>query len=200
MEVSTLQVFKQQVLIAMVGYCSKLFYCNDLGSHSICCPQDLMPDECEINYGPASSTTYSGSSPTITAPLSASTSGGSKPPQNTTLSTGAKAGIGVGVGVAGLALIVLTAWFFLRRKNLRSAAVSGAPYVDNKAELSATERETNPKYGPNAGQGETVFEVSGAEKPVEAESDARHELEGEWHGFEAYNAVRHIESNASEGH
>jgi hypothetical protein len=184
--------------MAMVGYCSKLFYCNDLGSHSICCPQDLMPDECQSNYGPASSTTSSSSSPPTIV---------SKPPQNTTLSsetaalsTGAKAGIGVGAGAAGLAIIVLVGWFFLRRRRLQPATGSGAPYVDNKAELPATERETNPQSGPDDGQAKTVFEAPGVENPVEAENDARHELEGEWHGFEAYNAVGRVKPNASEGH
>lgn len=195
MEVSTLQFLKSPVLIAMLGYCSKLFYCNDLGSRSICCPQELMPDECESHYGPASSTTSSGSSPTTVI---------SKPSQHTTLSsetaalsTGAKAGIGVGVGAA--VLIALGAWFVLRRRRLQPGTGSGAPYVDNKAELAATEPERNPKHGPDGGQGQPVFEVSGAEKPAEAGNEARHELEGEWHGFEAYNAIRHIKPNESEG-
>jgi hypothetical protein len=176
----------------MVGYCSTEFYCNDVGSHSMCCPQHIMPAECESYYGPSkpsSSTARTATSPTPVTPgdskLSGSAAGSS---ETTTLSTGAKAGIGVGVAVAGLVLIVLSVCFLLRRRRLKPPTGSSAPYIDNKAELAATARETYARSGKDA-EG-TLPEVSGVGKPVEAGNDARYELEGAWHGYEAQNAVR----------
>lgn len=91
------------------------------------------------------------------APSPSATSGGldnSEAPgsQSGSLSPGAKAGIGVGVSIGGLALIGLGVWIFSRRRRSRTPVHGTAPAQDerdekDRMELDAQGTQVRPELG-----------------------------------------------------
>lgn len=99
------------------------------------------------------------------------------------LSTGAKAGIGVGVTIAGLLLLSFVLWMFWRRKRSRKAAVR--PRSDHKPELPGEGCEIKPTTSTGLNSDGERAELKGTDKPSELGLEIRHELEGGWRGHEA---------------
>ena len=92
------------------------------------------------------------------------------------------------MAVIALLALAFGAWYLLRhRKQESSANTTLAPYVDDKAELSAADPVIQVRHGVDFGSGD-LFEVSGVMKPTEMGDDDRQELEGGWHGYEVQAA------------
>ncbi|KAK1987141.1 hypothetical protein LZ30DRAFT_545829, partial [Colletotrichum cereale] len=72
------------------------------------------------------------------------------------LSTGAKAGIGVGVSIVGCALVVLSAWFCLFRRRRRGTATASSP---RSGGVGGASRASGGGSGPGGGGG------GGSERP-----------------------------------
>ena len=103
------------------------------------------------------------------------------------MSTGAQAGIGVGVSVAGLAILMLVGWLVSWRKR-RQKDNPQSPYIDSKAELEghgegrpAEERATKKGLGVEGGE---LSEAPATIKGLYSEGNRRYELEGDWRGNE----------------
>jgi hypothetical protein len=114
---------------------------------------------------------------------------------SSSLSTGAKAGIGVSVAVAGAMIIgALVLWFFRRRvmrKRVHNPAANNAhPYVDGKVELPHDEAEIR---GPGipvelGAMNQSPKEMDGETKANDLSAKTQMspvELEGNWYGHEA---------------
>ena len=119
------------------------------------------------------------SAPTsIVTPTSNSVHGGS----SDQLTTGAQAGIGVGVALGLLAIVAAT--MLLLRRRRRNLASSHKEMTDlhlTKAELH-DEGKTNAELGEEA----AIYEVHSLSKPQEMDSmNVRAELESGWRGWEA---------------
>jgi len=101
------------------------------------------------------------------------------------LTSAAAAGIGVGASVGGLTLIALAAWLVFRRYRARKARSTLVP-AGEKAELEGDSAKRPKATGVELGIDGKILEVSGHDKPAEADNAAvRYELEGDWHGHEA---------------
>jgi MYXO-CTERM domain-containing protein len=98
------------------------------------------------------------------------------------LTGGEKAGIGVGVALAVVALLALGTFLLWRRRKSRRVepenAVDKPELPGADAEKKFSELETHE-----------VAEVDGVGTPVELEPGLRHELDSGWQGHEAIDAV-----------
>ncbi|TKA83068.1 hypothetical protein B0A55_00928 [Friedmanniomyces simplex] len=124
----------------------------------------------------ASNSATSTSATLSSASAPSPTQSGSSPPSptqtNTSLSVGAKAGIGVGASLGGLALVALGVWLLLRRR--KSHAGGEVNYVDGKAELPGEGAgKQSPKAGELSTRGE-IHEFRGDGRPAELGLDVRH--------------------------
>lgn len=124
------------------------------------------------------SSTAATSQPTLMAvpPTSSPTASG--------LSSGEKAGIGVGAALGGLAICASALFFFWRRRR-RNQKRSPSPTADpgGKAELPGEGREAHTDELDNDRQ---IHEMTGVGKPAMLDHmNVRAELEGDWRGWEA---------------
>lgn len=117
-----------------------------------------------------SGTPLSSSSVSTSESSVASQTGRSKPG----LSTGAEAGIGIGVAVTALLCVGLGLFAWRRRKP--SSIVLEDAY--QKAELPGQCKEW-PEFGVDE-----VYEADGTGRPPEVQGNVRAELESEWRGWE----------------
>ena len=129
---------------------------------------------------PPASTTKSAASHTSTG------AGHNQPAtvMSSSLSTGAKAGIGVGVAVAGLMLIAFGIWGFQRRKKRppESGATTAEGNYTGKPELEGRGLQRSEL------RGDSISEMP--EKRPELASDVRHELQGDEFARELPSTVR----------
>nr|POF02285.1 hypothetical protein CFP56_65550 [Quercus suber] len=123
------------------------------------------------------STITSVSSPTVltvTRSVSATASAASG------LSTGAQAGIGVGTVIAGIALLAVAGFFFLRRRKSLGALAAGDDAVGEKAELPGQGLERS-----ELATEQTIHEKDGGMLSREADGgNVLAELDGNWRGHE----------------
>lgn len=124
------------------------------------------------------------------------------------LSTGAQAGIGVGVSIAGLCVLIAGGWLLLRRRKNRSVSQDDKqPYVDAKAELpdkqpartSATAAELAEDGGVNKMPASArQVELPATSKPLEMDSQMqRHELEAATAAHEVRATRSPVEASGS---
>jgi hypothetical protein len=102
------------------------------------------------------------------------------------LSTGAQAGIGVGAGIGGLALIALIVWFVFRQRRNRTQR-DAELHGESKPELEATSKalyEKDASKGAGEAEGKTIHEAPSKLEELEGQETRRYELEGEWRGTE----------------
>lgn len=120
--------------------------------------------------------TSAGSAPTL-ATNAAATPSPVMP--DSSISTGAKAGIGVGAALAVILLVVLGLIFWRRRRSSKSTTTDVQDTTFEKAELpgEGVHRELD-------GDG-VKYESGGLSKPHEVGDNVRAELEGDWTGWEA---------------
>ena len=196
MEVSKSWFSAVALLIVTTGYCSNEYYCNDLGSHSMCCPTESMPLECKVRL-PQSSTKVDTSTSSKSQPAVTPTQkqGSDSAAHSNRLSTEAKVGIGVGATLAAVALIVLAAWFAIGRRKKLPSSKTDTVYVEDRKELDDTPLGRPPEQELDTTA--NISEVAGVAKPVEVGSTTRHELEGDWHGHEAHHEVNASRLKAS---
>jgi hypothetical protein len=129
------------------------------------------------------------------APVGTMTPSQSSAVDHGSLSTGAKAGIGVGVAVAGAMIIGALVLWFLRRRVMRKripdlAANNAHPYVDGKVELPHDGAEIRAPGIPVelGAMNQSPREVDGETKANELSGKRQMspvELEGNWYGHEA---------------
>jgi hypothetical protein len=104
----------------------------------------------------------------------------------TGLSTGEKAGIGVGASIGGLLIIGLI-FFLLWRRRKRQQREGGRPYVDAKAELEGDQarayRKGEAKKGAAELEGRDIAEAPQKVEEI-GNTTSRYELEGDWRGNE----------------
>ena len=98
-------------------------------------------------------------------------------PSSNGLSTGAKAGIGVGVSIACLAAITAVILFLIFRR--RRASGTSSRVVANRTRTLMSEADSRSKPA----------EVHAHSRPVEADSIARSELDSGWQGVEVRGAA-----------
>ena len=97
---------------------------------------------------------------------------------------GAKAGIGVGTGFAGILIIAAVCMLYRRRR--KRGAVDRQPYLDEKAELPGHRSPVPLPKKAELDQEAQVNEANGIAKPPEMDDKTtRAELDGSWHGHEA---------------
>lgn len=116
-------------------------------------------------------------------------SSGSAVPSNS-LSTGAKAGIGVGVAVGAIAVIAALVWFLLRRRRRRKE--EGQLNTFEKAELhgEAVKESQRNVRAKELGEDGQVHEMGSPDKPVEIGADEPLELPAEFEGHEVRGDTR----------
>ena len=97
---------------------------------------------------------------------------------HSSLSTGAKAGIGVAASIVGLCFFAAAAWFMFKRRTRQSQETQATSrlYIDSKTELS----------GDSANQPPAQKELIPA--PVEVEANDRQELEDNPHAHDRRTA------------
>lgn len=111
----------------------------------------------------------------------------SSPMSSGFLSTGAQAGIGVGVSIAGIILLALGMWALLRRRQSRTR--NDEPRADPRAGLRGEDAEKKLPGVAELGNYGAKAELAGLTKPTELDRNERHELEGHWHGHEIQGVV-----------
>lgn len=144
------------------GYANSTTWCCGTGNTACCGQAGAITIAATVGPSFTSSSTVSSTTTSSTALSSVGPTGTS---DGTALSVGAEAGIGVGVSLAGLAILVGIIWFVLRIRRRRRGHVNGSGHdiYFQKPELAGNTR------GGWGGR-----EVANVKKPL-----LRHELDGE---------------------
>lgn len=147
-------------------------WCCGNGNQACCGTPQAITIALKLGPSSTSSATIS-SSPTASA--TSSTTSGSASPTNTdkvgALSVGAQAGIGVGVSLAGLAVLGIIIWFVMRRRRRREQVDgSGHDIYFQKPELDENNRSNWGERG--------AVNVNEPRRRHELDGLISHELDG----------------------
>lgn len=141
-----------------------------------------------LSFSPLSAPLFQAAASSATDHRAADASTTSSEASETSASTGglsgAKVGIGVGVGCGVLLLCILTGIITIYRRRLRRLRE-----VTNANPPATDPSTTGVDAKAEMGGDSHVVEIDGRNLLAEADGDVtRHELEGEWHGYEARGA------------